>query len=120
MRKNFYYNPKLKNLARELRKHGALSEVILWGYLKGKKMKGYKFLRQKPINNYIVDFFCPELSLAIEIDGHTHGDKIEEDAARQKTLENLGIKFLRFTDSNVKQNIDGVLSSIGYWIDDNA
>jgi very-short-patch-repair endonuclease len=53
-----YYDPKLKKLSRELRKSGNLSEVLLWEQLKAKKMRGYQFMRQKPIGNYIVDFFC--------------------------------------------------------------
>ncbi|TYC01378.1 MAG: endonuclease domain-containing protein [Kosmotoga sp.] len=81
------YNPKLKELARELRKNSTLAEVLLWNELKKKKLKGYRFIRQKPIGNYIVDFFCKELFLAIEIDGSTHYEKGEEDIRRQKELE---------------------------------
>ena len=73
------YNPKLKALARELRNRSTFSEVLLWNQLKGRRIRGYQFLRQKPIDNYIVDFFCYELMLAIEIDGQTHGNKTEED-----------------------------------------
>ena len=53
-----YYNPKLKALSRELRKRGTLAEVLLWNELKARKIKGYQFMRQKPIGDYIVDFFC--------------------------------------------------------------
>ncbi len=63
------YNPKLKALARELRKNSTLSEVLLWNHLKGGQMKGYQFMRQKPIDDYIVDFYCSKLTLIIEIDG---------------------------------------------------
>ena len=66
------YNPKLKALSRELRKQGVLSEVLLWAHLNGRKMKGYQFTRQKPIGNYIVDFYCSKLKLVIEIDGESH------------------------------------------------
>jgi very-short-patch-repair endonuclease len=94
------YNPKLKELARKLRKSSTLSEILLWQHLKGKQMLGYDFHRQKPIDNYIVDFFCNELMLAIEIDGGSHD--FEEvyvgDIARQQKLESLGIHFLRFND----------------------
>ena len=83
------YDPKLKDLARQLRKNSTLSEVLLWNYLKGKQMLGYDFDRQKLIDNYIVDFFCNELMLAIEIDGDTHNDKIDKDEFRQKKLEGL-------------------------------
>ena len=81
-------------------------------------MKDYQFFRQKPIDNYIVDFFCYELMLAIEIDGDSHVDKIEEDQLRQKRLESLGINFLRFTDFDVKKNMNGVLQYIEKWIDE--
>nr|CBX29982.1 Uncharacterized protein HI0925 [uncultured Desulfobacterium sp.] len=66
------YNPKLKALSRKLRKQGVLSEVLLWEQLKGKKMKGFQFMRQKPVGNYIVDFYCSKLKLVIEIDGESH------------------------------------------------
>ena len=83
-------------------------------------MKGYQFqfLRQKPFDNYIVDFFYYELMLAIEIDGDSHSTKIEEDKIRQKRLESLGIKFLRFIDREVKKNMRGVLQSIEAWFDE--
>jgi release factor glutamine methyltransferase len=100
------YNPNLKEFARQLRENSTLSEVLLWKHLKGKQMLNYDFDRQKPIDDYIVDFFCNELMLAIEIDGDTHNYKFEEDITRQKRLENLGIRFLRFTDRDVKQNIE--------------
>ena len=100
-----HYNPKLKTLSRELRKKGTLSEVLLWNKLKARKIKGYQFMRQKPIDNYIVDFFCNELMLAIEIDGCTHNEKSEEDQRRQAKLESLGVRFLRFYDFDVKKNI---------------
>jgi len=79
-------------------------------------MFGYDFDRQKPADNYIVDFFCNELMLAIEIDGDTHNYKIERDIKRQKSLEASGIRFLRFTDKDVKENIEGVVMMIGEWI----
>jgi len=79
-------------------------------------MFGYDFDRQKPVDNYIVDFFCNELMLAIEIDGDTHNYKIERDIKRQKRLEASGIRFLRFTDEDVKENIEGVVVMIGEWI----
>jgi very-short-patch-repair endonuclease len=75
-------------------------------------MKGYQFLRQKPLNNYIVDFFCYELMLVIEIDGDSHDYRCKEDQRRQKRLESLGITFLRFSDVDVKRNMEGVLQSI--------
>ena len=118
MRKIIPYNPKLKQLAKKLRNNSTLSEVLLWQHLKGKKMKGYDFHRQRPIGNYIVDFFCNDLMLAIEIDGISHDDKIDKDIKRQKQIESFGISFLRFNDLDVKINIEGVVMMIEKWIDE--
>jgi very-short-patch-repair endonuclease len=113
-----YYDPKLKELSRELRKSGNLSEVLLWEHLKAKKMNGYQFMRQKPIGNYIVDFFCSRLKLVIEIDGESHNEKLEEDILRQQKLESLGLSFLRFYDQDVKKNLSGVIKAIELWIEE--
>jgi very-short-patch-repair endonuclease len=112
------YEKHLKELARELRKNSTLSEVLLWDCLKRKQMMGYDFHRQKPLDRYIVDFFCNELMLAIEIDGDSHDNKEEEDEYRQKRLEALGIQFLRFSDKQVENNLDGVLRDIKAWIEE--
>lgn len=111
-----HYNPRLKELARKLRKQGTLSEVLLWQQLKGRKLRGYDFHRQKPIDNYIVDFYCPELQLVIEIDGYSHREKVEQDQERQSKLESFGITVLRFLDEDVKNNMYGVMQSIDQWI----
>ena len=111
-----HYNPKLKKLARKLRKKMTLSEVLLWNQLKQGKIKGYDFHRQKPIDNYIVDFFCPKLNLIIEIDGESHQFKGEDDCLRQRKLESLGFNFLRFKDIDVKHNMVDVLDGIKNWI----
>jgi len=79
-------------------------------------MRGFDFDRQKPIDKYIVDFFCNELMLVIEIDGESHNEKNEYDKHRQKRLELLGIRFLRFYDIDIKKNMNGVLSTIENWI----
>ena len=99
-----------------------LSEILLWQELKGKQMLGYDFDRQRPINEFIVDFFCKDLSLAIEIDGesHYHDDMPKRDYIRQKKLESLGVKFLRFDDKDVKKNIGFVLEAIQEWILNNS
>jgi very-short-patch-repair endonuclease len=118
-RKIIPYNPELKELARDLRKTMTLSEVLLWNQLKQKNMMGYDFDRQRPIGNYIVDFYCKELSLAIEIDGDTHIYRNDEDDKRQLTLEKTGIRFLRFDDIEVKKNMSNVLRVIEDWIGKN-
>ena len=110
-----YYNQQLTTLSRELRKNSTLDEVLLWKELKNKKT-GYPFMRQKPILSYIVDFYCAPLRLAIEIDGSTHDVKIESDIVRQSALEKLGIVFLRFSEGEVRNNLDGVVLQIAEWI----
>src|SRR5210317_2535324 len=104
-RKIIPYNPKLAPLAKKLRKDMTLSEVLLWQELKGKQMLGYDFDRQRPIDEFIVDFYCKELQLAIEIDGesHTHEEASFKDKKRQLRLEELGVRFLRFDDLQVKK-----------------
>ena len=113
------YNPKLKEIARKLRKNSTRTEIYLWNELKNKKLIGYAFKRQKPIGNYIVDFFAPKLNLVIEIDGITHDYKIEEDKVIQEFLESLSLTVLRFSDSDVRNNLDGVIMSIKEWIEKN-
>ena len=105
------YNPKLKSLARKLRKNSTLSEVILWLEIKNKAY-GYEFHRQVPIEDYIVDFFCHELQLAIEIDGNTHDFNYNYDNVRQLGLEQLGIYVLRFNDLDIKKCINDVLREL--------
>ena len=114
------YDPKLKEKARSLRNDSTLAEVLLWNQLKRKQMRGYDFHRQKPIDNYIVDFFCPKLMLAVEIDGTSHMFREERDAKRQERLESLGISFLRVDDLDVKFRMDDVLKMIEQWIDEHG
>lgn len=104
-------NPKLKQFARDLRNNSTLSEVLLWRQIKGQTLK-HEFHRQVPINEFIVDFYCHELRLAIEIDGDSHNDKYDYDMNRQMKLQDLGVKFIRFYDLDVKKNMTGVLSAL--------
>mgnify|MGYP003515289540 CR=1 FL=1 len=101
------YNPKLKEYARQLRNNSTLSEVLLWQKIKNKAL-GVQFHRQVPLKEYIVDFYCHELMLAIEIDGDSHLYKYEYDVKRQGDLEHQGVVFLRFSDLDVKQNMFSV------------
>ena len=118
-RKIIPYKPYLTKLARKLRNNSTKSEILLWGYLKGKQIKGYDFHRQKPIDNYIVDFYCCELMLAIEIDGESHYGKEVKDEIRQKEIEKFGVRFLRFDESEIYYNLEGVIKTIENWIDNN-
>ena len=80
---------------------------------------GIDFHRQKPIGNYIVDFFSPEMGLVIEIDGITHAFKQKSDRERQEYLESIPLTVLRFQDSDVKKNMNAILETIKEWIQEN-
>ncbi|MFQ5963876.1 MAG: endonuclease domain-containing protein [Candidatus Scalinduaceae bacterium] len=99
---------------RHLRKNMTKAEIYLWAKLKGKQINGLKFRRQYGINNYTVDFYCPELKLAVEIDGgvHYYNSRIISDSQRQKVIEALGIKVLRYTNNDILKNIEGVIQDI--------
>ena len=95
------YNPKLREFARYLRNNSTLSEVLLWKEIKNKAL-GVEFKRQVPILEYIVDFYCQELKLAIEVDGHIHDFRYVEDKVRQEQIEQWGITFIRFSNEDIK------------------
>lgn len=119
-RKIIPYQSYLKEYARKLRNHSSKSEIILWNRLKKDKILGYDFHRQKPLLKYIVDFYCHELNLAIEIDGITHEweEVAVNDITRQKEIEKYGVVFLRFSAEDIYKDIDSVLRSIIYWIEE--
>jgi len=106
----------LKQRSRDLRNSSTLAEVLLWNYLKKRKMLGYQFMRQKPIHHFIADFYCSKLKLVIEIDGESHRLRFRPDLRRQEYLEQAGIHILRFNDLDAKKDIGNVLSSIEGWI----
>lgn len=106
------YNPKLKERARKLRKNSTPSEIKLWKSLRAGNMRGYTFNRQKPIDEFIVDFYCRKLKLVIEIDGDSHDEKKVYDKRRQNRLELLELYVIRFYDHDVMTQIDGVLFKI--------
>ncbi|KAA1247319.1 endonuclease domain-containing protein [Aquimarina sp. RZ0] len=117
-RKIIPYNPKLKEYARQLRNNSTKSEILLWQKLKRKQLCGYDFHRQKPIDNYILDFFCHELMLGIEIDGYSHQliEVYKKDVRKEKTMNRLGINILRFTDQQVFKDMFNVLLAIEEYI----
>jgi len=114
------YRSDLVKKARELRNNSTPAEKRLWKYLKGKQIQGFDFDRQKPIDRFIVDFYCKELRWAVEIDGRYHDFQYNYDQTRQKRLESLGINFLRFSEMEVLNDIDNVLRVIEGWIIDNS
>lgn len=103
-----------KENRRRLRNDMANAEIFLWRFIRNRKIDNCKFRRQYSIGKFIVDFYCPELKLAIEIDGDTHvqGNTPEYDKERQRIIESLGIKFLRFTNEQVYKNTEYVLKTI--------
>ena len=107
-----YYNPKLKALAKDLRKNTTYSERLLWKYLKERQLLGFQFMRQKPIDNYIVDFYCSQLHLVIEIDGETHNGKQKYDTQREMRLKKYGLEIIRLDGNYVINNITGSLELI--------
>tara|TARA_R110002072_G_scaffold7993_29_gene42321 strand:- start:4602 stop:5030 length:429 start_codon:yes stop_codon:yes gene_type:complete len=113
MRKIIPYNPDLVPLAKKLRNNMTLGEIALWREINNKKL-GVRFSRQIPIDNFIVDFYCKDLQLAIEVDGSIHFNegKQEKDIIRQSRLESLGVYIIRFSDLDVKNDLRWVLEEI--------
>lgn len=114
------YSPHLKEFSRDLRNGATKCEVLLWDKIRRKQIHGYQFLRQKPIDKFIVDFYCKELKLAIEVDGSIHIGQEERDMERQNILEAKGISFLRFKNEEIIENMSGVLEIISSWISSHA
>jgi very-short-patch-repair endonuclease len=116
---NYHYNPGLKHLARELRKNSTTAEVYIWTFLlRDGGFRDYRFLRQRPVLNYIVDFMCKELMLVIEIDGSIHDrwDVKQKDAIRQERLEQIGFTVLRFRNEQVLHDRFSVFRSLLEWM----
>jgi very-short-patch-repair endonuclease len=115
--KNFKFIPYDKNLvsrARELRKKTTETEKIFWNkILKNKKLKDFKFTRQKPIGHFIVDFYCAKFKLAIEIDGEIHNFQKTRDKERDNFLkQKFGLKILRYTDKEILNNAEKILENL--------
>jgi very-short-patch-repair endonuclease len=112
------YSPRLKQFARRLRKEGTMGEALLWTQLQKRQQKGFRFHRQRPIDQYIVDFYCEDLRLVIEIDGSSHDEsRYDRDQARQARLEQLGLYVLRFSEQDVQRDLLAVVEAIRDWID---
>ena len=108
------YNRNLKPVARRLRVSMTDSERLLWSRLRGKQIFGIQFYRQKPIGNYIVDFYAPKAKLVVEVDGSQHLDQdhLEKDAGRDAYLTEQGLRVLRFNNAQVRQETDAVIEVI--------
>jgi very-short-patch-repair endonuclease len=105
---------ELKERRQALRREMTPAEAKLWSILKGRRLNGRKFRRQQSLGPYIVDFYCPAESLIIELDGEVHNDGMrrEYDAKRHEFLQSLGMKVVRFENSQVFENIDNVIAGI--------
>lgn len=108
------YNPRLKNSARSLRTNLTDAEQRLWSRLRRKQILGKQFYRQKPIGNYIVDFYAPAVRLIVEVDGshHFHLAQMRYDKQRSEYFECLGLRVLRFDDSQVLTQTESVVEQI--------
>ncbi len=107
------YNKALTELARKNRRSPSKAESRMWNdILRMRQFSQHKFLRQKPIAGYIVDFYCSELCLVIEIDGDSHAEMLEYDAERTKILNSLGLTVVRYTNNDVFENIEGVFEDL--------
>jgi len=103
---NLRYLDELKSMAREYRKKPTNAEKIFWKLILQGDRCQYRFLRQKPINRYILDFYCPRLMLAIEIDGDSHKNKYYLDKEREDLLNKYNIKTIRFTNDEVVNKLN--------------
>ena len=106
------YLKELRELSKNNRKKLTRSEEKIWKEVLMKRKTRYKFLRQKPIDRFILDFYCSELNLAIEIDGNSHDKKKNYDEARDMFLNQIGIRTMRFTNNEVLNNIEDVKRKI--------
>ncbi|MBS1494646.1 MAG: endonuclease domain-containing protein [Bacteroidetes bacterium] len=115
MRKMEIFNkPESKEKRKHLRKNSTKAESILWEELRGKKLLGAKFKRQFSVDKYVIDFYCPKLNLAIELDGEIHLEKvaIKYDKVRTLFLNNLGIEVIRFNNEEIFESLPLVLERI--------
>ena len=105
---------ELKAKRRALRNHMTEHEIILWSRIQNRQLGGFKFRRQYSVGPYVLDFYCARRKLAIEIDGggHFEEEQIVYDKKRQAFIEQFGIRFLRFTNLDIRNNLSGVLEAI--------
>ena len=104
-------NPKFKGIRKELRSKATSAEAVLWTILKKKQVGGLKFRRQHSVGKYILDFYCPEMKLAIELDGeiHLHPGKRSKDLNREEFLTKWGIEVIRFENRIVFENPEAIV-----------
>ena len=110
----FYNKTSEKGKRRTLRQNTTQAEALVWARLRNRQVENCKFRRQYSVQSFVLDFYCPELRLAIEIDGESHNsdEAIAYDRLRQSAIAALGIQFLRFTNQQVYEHLDTVLEQI--------
>ena len=116
------YDRKLRERSQQLRKNMTAAETFLWSKIKMKQLKGHWFYRQKTIGEYIADFYCPWAKLVIEVDGGQHFtyETASNDRIRDEYMRNLGLNILRFSNSDVLKNTDGVTEAIYRFLEKNT
>ena len=120
MLSNHHYNKRLKPFARTHRNDSTKAETRLWcEVLRNSQLFGYPFLRQRPVENYIADFFCKEPKLIIEVDGLSHHSEevVKADQKREMELVDLGYNILRFNDDEVMNDLPNVIRTLQFWIE---
>jgi very-short-patch-repair endonuclease len=109
---NFRASQRIKSKAKELRKQMTESEIVLWMHIRKKQLCGVHFRKQHPFGIYILDFYCFEANLVIEVDGLIHLKQLDYDLERTKDLESSGLLVLRFTNKDIQERIDWVIDEI--------
>ncbi len=112
------YDANLKPLATKLRNDSTPGEIMLWQELKGKRFHGYDFHRQKPLLRYIVDLYCAELELVIELDGRYHENVVDLDELRDTELMRYGLTILRFNEVEVMKDMNNVLRTLEAYLEE--
>ena len=116
---NNHYNKNLKENARKLRNNSTKAEIILWNkLLKKRQLRGYQFLRQRPIHNFIVDFFCKDLKLVIEVDGEIHRFQKQKDKKREDQIKDSGYTIIRFSNGDILYEFINVIRTLENFVDE--
>jgi very-short-patch-repair endonuclease len=118
----FFNKKETLEKRRRLRKDQTHAESLLWRRLRGKGLAGYKFYRQYGVSPYIADFYCPKCKLVVELDGGQHysSEGLEYDKVRSEFMQNVGIKTLRFTNSEVIEDLEKILNVIAQELEKNS
>ena len=111
---------EVESIRRDLRQNMPKAEVLLWQRLRSKQINGLRFRRQFSVGNYVLDFYCPSAKLGIELDGETHftEDGIKHDEVRSRVISEHGIELVRFTNTDIYKNLEGVVTQIALMVEE--